>query len=384
MNITQQGIVTLLKSAVTGQAYPLPEDFSLEAAYPNLKKHHMDALLYEGAVRCGLSKKDPVMQQLFQKYCKALLRSEGQMAQVARIGEAFEQHGIDYMPLKGCKLKALYPKQELRTMGDADILIRVEQYPQIQPIMESLGYSPVQESDHEFIWRHPQLLLELHKWLIPSYNADFYGYFGDGWALAKHETGCHYAMCPEDEFLYLFTHFAKHYRDGGIGCRYVLDLWVYLRAHPALDGAYLENGLRKLGLWEFYGNICHVMDVWFDHRQPDGMTDLITDFIFSSGSWGQAQSHALSQLVRNNTGRVGKAQYLKDQLFPSVAQLERKYPVLQKAPWLLPAVWVYRPVYKVLFERKDVAAKRDLLQKVSAEEVDAKREMLRFVGLDFS
>ena len=44
------------------------------------------------------------------------------------------------MPLKGCNMKALYPSPELRVMGDADILIRVEQYDRIRPIIQSLGF----------------------------------------------------------------------------------------------------------------------------------------------------------------------------------------------------------------------------------------------------
>ena len=64
MNTMQQGVITLLRSAITGEKLALPEGFDLEGAYPELKKHHMDAMLYEGAVRCGISKQLPVMQQL--------------------------------------------------------------------------------------------------------------------------------------------------------------------------------------------------------------------------------------------------------------------------------------------------------------------------------
>ena len=39
-----------------------------------------------------------------------------------------EENGIDYLPLKGYNLKKLYPKPELRTMGDADVLIRLADF----------------------------------------------------------------------------------------------------------------------------------------------------------------------------------------------------------------------------------------------------------------
>ena len=37
-------------------------------------------------------------------------------------------------------MKALYPAPELRVMGDADVLIRLEQYEKIVPLMEKMGF----------------------------------------------------------------------------------------------------------------------------------------------------------------------------------------------------------------------------------------------------
>lgn len=387
MDVTQQGIVTLLKSAVTGKSYPLPEDFSLEALYPLIRKHHMHMLVYQGAVTCGISRKTETMQKLFRDYCRGMLQSEGQMAAVTALCRAFEEAGIDYMPLKGCRMKPLYPKPELRIMSDADILIRMEQYDRIRAIVQSLGYTHKVESDHEYVWQSDRLFLELHKRLIPSYNEDYYAYFGDGWRLAKKQNGFCYSMTAEDELIYLFTHFAKHFRDGGIGCRYVVDLWVYLRTCPELDENYLREELERLQLWEFYGNIRRLIACWFEDGAADGMLDIITDFVFSSGSWGNRESHVLSQLVRQSkrskVSFSGKLMYLGSSLFPSAKQLKNKYPVVEKAPWMLPLVWVYRPFYKLLKERKDITRKQKDLQAVTTEAVDAKQQMLRFVGLDF-
>ena len=50
--------------------------------------------------------------------------------------------------------------------------------------------------------------------------------FGDGCRFATHKNGFCYAMSERDEFMFVFSHFVKHYRDSGIGCRHVTDLWV--------------------------------------------------------------------------------------------------------------------------------------------------------------
>ena len=386
MNTIQRGIIALMKSAVTRTPCSLPEDFDLEQAYPLIRKHHISPMAYDGACRCGFSRQMPIMQQLFMDYRSSLLKSEGQMRAVQKVMAAFDANGIDYMPLKGCKLKQLYPAQELRIMGDADILIRTEQYDKILPIMQSLGFREGQESDHELVWRNQELHLELHKRLIPSYNKDFYAYFGEGWQLAKCQSGTRYAMTQEDEMVYLFTHFAKHYRDGGIGYRYVTDLWVYRCAHPQMDEAYIRRALEQLQLAEFYDNVLRLITVWFADAPTDEKMDYMTDFIFASGSWGAVQSRVVSSAVKKkkNTAGFAKLQYALDALFPSVTVLRSKYTVLKKCPWLLPVVWLVRPFYKVIFEAKTLKWQKKNLDALTKDEIRQRRKMLNYVGLDYN
>ena len=388
MDQIQKGIITILRSAITGERLALPEEFDLETAYHQVSGHHMATLVYEGAARCGVSRQLPVMQELFQAYCKTMLASEKQMKAVRRITMAFDAEGIDYMPLKGCNMKAIYPKPELRIMSDADILIRTEQYDRIIPVMESLGFVSVLESDHELIWRSSSLYLELHKHLIPSYNKDYYAYFGDGWSLARPVEGTRYAMSPEDTWIYLFTHMAKHYRDGGIGCRHIVDLWVYRRANPGMDEAYIDAALDKLQLRVFHENICRLLGVWFEGREPDGTTDVLTACIFASGSWGKQEDHALSDAIRNARSSVlgigGRLGYIWRLLFPNVQNLTSSYPVLKKAPWLYPAVWADRLVRKLLIEGGKLRKHGRTLETLSRKKLDERQKMLRFVGLDYN
>ena len=264
MDIQQQGIVALIRSGLTGEKLRLPDGFDMERAGRQMIRHQIQPLCYVGAVNCGVERNLPAMKLLFQHYCRSLQHSEGQMNAAEQLFRAFDAEGIDYRPLKGCRMKGLYPRAEMRPMGDADVLVCSKQYDRIRSVVEKLGYQEQVESNHELIWNRKDLHLELHKRLIPSYNKDYYRYFGDGWRLAKVEEGTRFGMTCEDEYVYLFTHFAKHYRDGGIGCRHVTDLWVYRKAYPEMNEEYVAAELKKLRLFEFEQNIRRVTAVWFE------------------------------------------------------------------------------------------------------------------------
>lgn len=387
MNITQQGLIALLKSAVTQQPIPLPETFSIEEAFPLIQRHNIETLAYDGAIRCGVPRQNPVMQRLFQSYCRHLQRSEQQMRMLEKLYAVFDENGIEYMPLKGANMKALYPNPELRIMGDADILIRRDQYGKIPQILLNLGFVSDGESDHEYLWKSRELYLELHKSLIPSYNRDFYAILGDGWKFAQCTSGTRYCMTAEDTFVYLFTHFAKHYRDGGIGCRHVLDLWVYRQAYPNMNLEIVEQRLTELHLLAFYKNICTLMDVWFHDTLADEKTAHISDFVFSSGSWGTVDAKVLSESLRNSGQRCSsvssKIRYLLRRIFPDVKVLKREYPILNKSCWLLPIAWLVRPIHKLLLQPKLLRQQKENLRSLSVDNLKARQQMLRYVGLDF-
>lgn len=387
MDITQRMVAALLKAAATGQPQPLPEGGSLEAVLPVIKKQGLATLAYEGAAVCGIDRRDPEMQELFKLYYAILLKSERQMQQVEKICGAFEENGIDYLPFKGVVMKSLYPKQELRVMGDADILIRFEQYPQIRGIMEQLGYTMEIESDCEQIWTRPELYLELHKCLVQPSHRDFYAYFGDGWGRAVRQEGCRYAFSPEDTYVYLFMHYAKHYRSGGIGCRHVLDIWMYRRANLTLDEDYVNRQLETLGIRQFHENTLRLLEQWFGSGEGDDVTEFMTRRIFSGGAYGTSRDyHIFTQLTRaKNADSVKNARltYMKNLAFPSLEQMRIRYPILEKYPVLLPGAWIVRGGSVLLKHREKLENASRIGELVTDEALNAHQDALRYVGLDF-
>lgn len=75
--------------------------------------------------------------------------------------------------------------------------------------------------------------------------------------------------------------------------------------------------------------------------------------------------------------------YLLRLAFPGVVMLRGKYTILRKAPWLLPVVWIYRPFYKLLFERKDLRKRQAEVNGLSDEKIKTRQDFLDAVGLDY-
>ncbi len=387
MDAQQQALLTLVRSGLTGEKLPLPEEFDPRQLYGELTRHQVLPAGYLGAKNCGVDKHSPLMGHLFQSYCKCLHYSEQQKKLIEQTCAAFDRAGVDYMPLKGCNLKGLYPMPELRTMGDADILIRIEQYDAIRPLMSELGFSEAAESDHELTWKQNYLLLELHKRLIPSYNKDYHRYFGDGWQLAVVQQGTRYAMKREDEFVYLFTHFAKHYRDGGIGLRHLADLWVYLRAYPELDMDYARRELKKLRLLEFYGNVMKAVAAWFGEGEWDEVSRAIIIHVCGSGAYGTKEDHDKFAVIRDagEDKTIAQARFARvwNMVFQPLAQMKKKHPILEKLPILLPAFWVARIFAVVLFRRNRLKKATREFHTANTQAVSEYRQELDFVGLKF-
>ena len=384
MNDVQQGVLVLIKSALTGKAGTLPEDFSIDAAKSIIMRHQIVGMAYEGAVLCGIDKKHPVMQMMFQKYFQQIVRSEKQMDALSKLFATFEENEIDYLPVKGSNMKLLYPNPAMRTMGDADVLIRMEQYEKIKPVMVQLGYEPGHEIDHEIVWDSPALHLELHKRLIPSENADYYSYMGDGWKHSYQVSGHRYSLNNEIMYVFLLLHLAKHYRGGGIGLRQAIDLWVY-EQKVSMDQDRLVKELKRADMLVFYQNLRKVLQCWFEDAQLDEKSEFISEYLFTSGSWGTAKNKLVGQGLRKSrrlgSSRKAKAQILAEAIFPPAKTMQNRYRILVKCPWLLPAFWPVRWVGATLFRRNNIRNYANKIEMTDDAQIDSFEKSLTYVGL---
>lgn len=389
LNEKQRGVIALLRSALTGQAEILPQGFSMEQVMPEIRGQHLSVIAYCGAVTCGISPETPAVQELLSDVGKHISISEGQMTELKMLEDAFEAAGVDYMLLKGAVMKSLYPRPEMRAMSDADILIRVEQQELIAETMKKLGFEKGIESDHELNWTKPSLHVELHKRPMPSYNKRFYAYYGNGWDRGKPSKDAkhRYEMSWEDFFIFLFSHFTKHFRDGGIGLLQLCDLQLY-RDKCSMNEAYILKEMKKLHLDVFYKNVMEALNVVFCGAEEQDAADVILQVIFSSGAYGTKQQQRISWAVRHTEKTDGvkkvKRRMLLELVFLPYWRMCLKYPFLRKLPFLLPIMWVVRWIDTLLFRRKKIRQETELLRRMTPEEISEYQCRLSYVGLELN
>ena len=389
INKNVKTFIGLVKAGLCEGKAEVPSDFDLEGFYTLAKKHQIMNLCFNGASLSGMDLNTEPMQKLYRGALAEHIFHEKQTKALKELFSVFEENQISYMPLKGSVIKELYKKPELRNMVDADILIKLEEYPKIKEAMVSLGFEFIKESDNEIVWKKQGLLsVELHKALLPSYVEEFYSFFKDAWAVAlKDKTEYRYKMSNEDEFIYTFVHFAKHYKLGGIGIRPLCDLWVLLNERE-LDFSLLEEKLQKLSLTEFYENVKNTLNFWFADREADEKVLLITKTILKSGAFGtrsSSQNAFALRLATENQALAGKKfRVLMFKIFPNSKFIKHKYPFLEKHRWLLPLAWGMRWFDAVFVNRRKIKNGINAIKNTDDERARQIEKDFLAVGLSFN
>ena len=384
--VNEQTVLSMIRSAFVLTPPITSLSFSVTDYLSFAKSQQLEVLLITGMRKLGI----PYTPEMRQIVLRLAMVSNLQTNVAEKLYALFESHQVDYMPLKGCELKSLYPSAEMRSMGDIDVLIRKEKYKKyIRPMLLAEGFKECYESDHEYVWDKDGVHIELHKRLIPSYNKDYYAYYGDGWQLAKPtDKPYRYAMSHEDTFVFIFTHYAKHYRDVGAGIRQVLDLYVYRKAYPQMDESYIQQTLTQLQLERFYANTMHMLDVWFGDAEHTEASQLISDHLFASGAFGTRENSLQSTMLKqvNHQGSVEKARLAKwlHRIFLPLDSMRRLYPILHKFPFLLPFLWIPRWIRILLHKRYRFEEYRQEDSALDEATVESYREGLQKAGLDFN
>lgn len=259
--------------------------------------------------------------------------------------DKLEAMGVRHMPLKGYKVKNLYPSPDMRTMGDLDLLVDEERCKEVVSAFVADGFIACAEGDLHSNVERGNAYIEFHRSPVNKKHKVLSDYFGSGWERAKLCDGFshRYELSDEDMYIFLIAHIAKHYRYGGTGIRSLLDLYVYRKAYPKLDFDYISGELEKINLKAFYEKIEKISDDWYS-GSFNGEFDTVSSYIISGGVYGNEDDPLLNTFINETQGSIKTGKFRKwlITVFPGKELMTTRYPVLKKCIFLLPLFWIVR------------------------------------------
>ena len=318
------------------------DSINLDLLYEAAEKH-----LVTAAVGMALENAGMKTHSFEQAVAQAQRKNALLDADRAKVLAGLENAGIWYMPLKGSVLKDMYPRYGMRQMSDNDILIDPERRADVRAIMEGLGFKTekYEAAEHDVYHKKPVSNFEMHVYLVNGRsNAQLETYYLNVKDRLIKDEGNEYGyhFRDEDFYLYMIVHEYKHYIQGGTGLRSLMDTYVYLlQKQETLDWDYIRQEAEKMGIADFEsGNRTLAMHLFAGEALSETEEKML-QFVFSSGTYGTEKNDAINQV--REKGRFG---YFLARLTLPKKQMYWNYPILKKAPFLYPVMWVWRLISK--------------------------------------
>ena len=213
----------------------------------------MLAILYEGILRLPEHQRPP--KELMDKWKELTDLTAGiyrrHQERIGQLETLLEKMGLRGCILKGTGLSRLYPIPERRLCGDIDLWIDGT-HKTIVKAFEEAGYPP-----YEILYQEAKVdvfddtEVEIHFHPCKSYNpfrnALLQQFFNSN---APFDGTLTYPSAPFNA-VFCMAHMYRHYLEGGIGMRHMLDYYYVLKDLRPQDRPQAMNTLKKLGMQKF-------------------------------------------------------------------------------------------------------------------------------------
>ncbi len=384
MTPEQQLLIGTVKAAVTGATFSMEAEPDWLSFYALAGRHGLLPLAYYGLQKTPIlwqQLPQDVQKGLFTAYMQAIYRDAQAEHLKQQLQTALQRARVPHIFLKGAVLKYDYPEPALRTMSDLDILVYAKDFDAIAVVATDLGGKAVTGDGNHRNYLFPgKVAVEFHPNLLHHATPIGTG-INPGWQYAKDMPESFSKELTEEGF-YLNTicHLASHFVDGGVGVRFVLDVWVsrHLRKTQP-DNAVVEAELTRFGLLEFAKKIEHLADTWFGDAPMTPLLEELEEYILTSGSHGTTDRAMLNALSLSPGGSQFSA-LMKKAFYPR-AELEDRFPWCKGNPLLLPAAWCAR-AYNAITQHGNIIINWSKgTGKISKTEVIENQERLRRFGI---
>lgn len=355
---------------------------NLALIYDISKRNDMAHLVGFALEKHGLiSPEDETFAKFQKQQYLAIYRCEGMEYEVARMREAFEGNGIDFVFLKGAVIRGLYPEGWMRTSSDIDVLVRRESLEKADKVFtERLGYKRATEGAHDrSFFSEGGVHIELHFSLVEDNRANRASHvLKDVWSYAsKHDPAKYEHRLSDGMFcFYHIAHLAKHMENSGLGMRFFVDLWLinrHMNSHEAAE-------LLTQGKLERFAQLCDELSVyWMEGGELSEDAQSLELFVINCGIYGSEENRIAIDRKKNG-GTMG---YIFRRLFMPYDLLKQSHSSLRKHKWLLPFFQIARWT-KLITGKKTRQALKEIKvsSSVKQDDIDEMQAFLARIGLN--
>ena len=232
--------------------------------------------------------------------------------------DKMREAGVFTTLVKGQGVAQCYDKPEWRACGDVDFFLDSDNYDKAKAFLMSMATSIEQEGKYT---RHLGMTIEpwsveLHGTMRCGLSSRIdhcldeiqEGAFTRGEVRVWNNSGTDiFLPNPDNDSLFILTHFLKHFYIGGIGLRQICDwirlLWTY---RSDINLPMLDRRLRKMGLmseWkafgafavEYLGMPSEAMPFYSADNKWKRKAKRIKDFVLKSGNFGHNRDSSYFQ-----------------------------------------------------------------------------------------
>lgn len=365
----------------------------LSELYKLSKAHDMSHLVGDALSKCGAFNNLPdtieeneratiekIKAKFDEQVFTAVYRYENINYELEQLRQALNEAEIPFIPLKGSVIRKYYPEPWMRTSCDIDILVKESDAGETSKILaERLQYTIDEKGQHDISLFSPSgIHVELHFKLM---DLDFkqVQVLNDIWSSEKITlvSEYEYRMNSELFLLYHIYHMAKHFFHGGCGIKPFIDLWI-IKNKIGYNEEQAVKLLKESDLLLFYNRAEELMNVWFEVKPHNAVTQEMEDYILQGGIYGTLEQH----LAMLQSQKGGKFRHLLSKIFISYESMKIYYPSVKKCPILFPFYQVRRWC-RILFcgGRKNAINEIKVNQSLSEEKKLAAKNLIDELGL---
>ena len=265
----------------------------------------------------------------------------------------------------------------MRFMLDMDVYIEPGKAVKAAQILENRGYKydNYEDAKDAGYVKKPFLNFELHKELKYDYDKGYEYYKGAFERMVTDSNGYTMNMTDEDFYVYVLSHTAHHFESAGTGIKSIVDhYYLKKKLKPLCNADILEKALNDTGLTEFSNSMDNLSDFWFGDGCVNENVRETAEYVILSGVFGSQTNYYLSGIIKGDYTEK-KSSYFLTRLFLPFYLMKKRYPILKKAPFLLPIMWVVRWISAIKGTKKYA----DEAKTIGSVDEDAKNRQIEFL-----